>query len=125
MYTANSTHPAEDALRSYERHQDSLPDETAADVERIEAGIADYFINRIFLGRHRLGRLEDDCYVRFLKIAMDEVDEDSLGEFLAFSKKDQCEAGKLSSDFADKCAKQVAEEFREELEPLAIEYGYV
>lgn len=125
MYAASSTAPTEDSLNAYENHQDSLPDETASEAERILAGIADYFISRIFLGSHRLGRLEDDCYERFLEIALDEVDEDKLGELLALSKKDQCEAGNLSSKFADECAKQVAKEFREELEPPAIEYGYV
>ncbi|WP_444959694.1 hypothetical protein [Microbulbifer sp. VVAC002] len=125
MYTASSTAPAEDALNAHENHQDSLPDETAAEVERVEAGIADYFMARIFLGVHRLAKLEARCYERFLEIALDEVDEDKLGELLALSKKDQCEAGNHSSKFADECAKQVAKEFREELEPLAIEYGYV
>ncbi|WP_444893607.1 hypothetical protein ACJJIE_03740 [Microbulbifer sp. TRSA001] len=128
MYTASSAAPIEDSLNAYENHQDSLPDETSNEAERILAGIADYFINRIFLGSHRLGRLEAGYYERFLEVAMEEVkeiNEDTLSEFLALSKKDQCEAGKLSSDFADKCAKQIAKEFREELEPLAIEYAYI
>ncbi|WNZ54811.1 hypothetical protein QT397_18270 [Microbulbifer sp. MKSA007] len=128
MLGSSSTAPTENALNAYEIHQDSLPDETASEAERILAGIADYFINRIFLGSHRLNRSEADYYGRFLEIAMEEVkeiSEDALSEFLALSKKDECQAGKISSDFADKCAKQVAKEFREELEPLAIEYGYV
>ncbi|WHI52688.1 hypothetical protein P3339_07990 [Microbulbifer sp. MLAF003] len=125
MHSSNSTIPTDDALRRFERHQDSLPDETAADTERIESGIADYFLTQIFLSNHRLNKFEADYLNRFIEIAMDNVNEDNLGEFLKECKTDSCEGGVKGSKFADKCAKQVAKEFREELEPLAIEYGYV
>ncbi|MDP5211147.1 hypothetical protein [Microbulbifer sp. 2205BS26-8] len=117
-FTTNSTKPAEDALREFERHQDAQPEETAEDAKRIERGIAEYFLEHILPKKWRdRSRLEACCESRFSEIALDEIDKSHMGDILLWASAGQ--------EFANECALKLAKEYREELESLAVELGYI
>ncbi|MCO1336712.1 hypothetical protein MO867_20505 [Microbulbifer sp. OS29] len=117
MLGTSSTAPTEDALSNYENHQDSLPDETAADVERVEAGITEFLLESIFSGNQIRPLSEARYRRRFLEIAIDEIDQFKLKDIL------QCAAS--NKDFARSCALKLAREYHEELEPRAAEDGHI
>ncbi|WP_444941222.1 hypothetical protein ACJJI3_01380 [Microbulbifer sp. ZKSA004] len=117
MFGSSSTAPAEDALNAHENHQDSLPDETAADVGRVEAGIAEYVLECILSGDNGRPLIEAMYRRRFLEIALDELDK--------FQLKDILQCATANEKFSRSCALKLAREYREELEPRAAEEGHI
>ncbi|MFS1522732.1 hypothetical protein ACL7TT_01255 [Microbulbifer sp. 2304DJ12-6] len=117
-FATNSTRPVESALSDFERHQDGQPEETAEDTKRVERGIAEYFLEHILPKKWRdRSRLETCCESRFSEIALDEIDKSRMGDILLWAS--------ASQEFANECALKLAKAFREELEPLAVEHGYI
>ncbi|WP_444901218.1 hypothetical protein ACJJIG_16085 [Microbulbifer sp. SSSA007] len=125
MYTASSTTPAEDSLRSYERQQDSLPDEGAIQKAKTENLAADFFLRRILTKDGRLSRAEANCHSRFTEIANDELGEDELGKIFKLAEEDGCAAGVEIKRLAKQYAIQMAKGCREDLEIAARNTGYL
>ncbi|WP_444886729.1 hypothetical protein [Microbulbifer sp. JMSA008] len=125
MLVTSSTAPAEDALRSYERHQDSLPDEGATQKAKAEDRAAEFFLNRILTKEVRLSETAANCHSRFTEIANNEFDEDSFAEIFRLALLDACEAGYRLQKIAKQYALSLAEKCREDLEVVARETGYL
>lgn len=114
----------ESATAAVERYE-AQPEEGSAEYHRAIDGCAEYFLEQIFAKNQTLRGTPSEMFNRFVGLAVDDMGSARLGNLLFVAIKDACEAGAGLKRYAMTTAKTIAEEYREYLEPLAREAGYI